>query len=224
MLGAAVSVTLIVSRFVWVFPAVWLPRALSRRLRQRDPMPPWSHVTILSWAGMRGVVSMAAALALPAAFPGRDIILFLAFVAILATLVVQGTTLAWLIRRLDVVEADTAEADAVVAQARADVSAAALEAVKGHVGEAGTPELTNAAGELVQEYEVRAQLASQEEQDLEEQSDQVEAQQLLRLVAIDAAREKLGEHTDVIEAEAHRTLAEELDLEEEQIRRRLGEV
>jgi CPA1 family monovalent cation:H+ antiporter len=53
-LGAAVSAALILSRFVWVFPAVWLPRALSRRLRERDPMPPWSHPTILSWAGMRG--------------------------------------------------------------------------------------------------------------------------------------------------------------------------
>jgi NhaP-type Na+/H+ or K+/H+ antiporter len=88
-------VTLIVSRFLWVFPAIWLPRALSRAVRERDPMPPWSYPTVLSWAGMRGVVSLAAALALPAIFPGRDIIVSLAFCAIFVTLVVQGTTLGW---------------------------------------------------------------------------------------------------------------------------------
>jgi CPA1 family monovalent cation:H+ antiporter len=82
-LGLAVSAALIASRFAWLFPATWLPRALSRSLRERDPMPPWSHVAVLSWAGMRGVVSLAAALALPAEFPGRDTILFLAFCAIL---------------------------------------------------------------------------------------------------------------------------------------------
>src|ERR671917_663243 len=105
-LGLAVSAALIVGRFAWLFPAVWLPRALSPGLRERDPMPPWSHPVVLSWAGMRGVVSLAAALALPAEFPGRDIILFLAFCAILATLVLQGTTLGPLIRRLNLSEGE----------------------------------------------------------------------------------------------------------------------
>ena len=188
-------------------------------------MPPWSHPFILSWAGMRGVVSLAAALALPANFPGRDIILFLAFCAILATLVLQGTTLAWLIRRLNVVEHENAEAEAEadIALARAEVSAAALEAVKEHVGEQGLPEFTDAAGELVQEYEVRAELASVVAEDPEPKAEQVETQQRLRLVAIEGARAKLWDHTDALDAEAHRTLAEELDLEEQQIRRRLGE-
>lgn len=219
LLGAAVSLTLIVSRFLWVFPSVWLPRVLSRSLRERDPMPPWSHATILSWAGMRGVVSMAAALALPAQFPGRDIILFLSFCAILSSLVLQGTTLAWLIERLGVIEADSPEA-ANVALARAEVTAAARDAVKEHVGEQGAPEFTTAAGDLVEEYEARAELADLETDDAE----QIDAQHRLRLVAIAGARAKLLEHTDAIEAEAHRTLAEELDLEEQQIRRRMGEV
>lgn len=224
LLGVMVSATLIVSRFLWVFPSTWLPRALSPSLRARDPMPPWSHVAVLSWAGMRGVVSMAAALALPVQFPGRDIILFLSFCAILATLVLQGTTLGWLIVKLGVKEADTAEADADVAAVRAEVSAAALEAVKEHVGESGSPDLTEAAGELVQEYEARAELAAVEEEEEDvSKAEFVEAQQRLRLVAIDGARDKLLEHTDAIDIEAHRTLAEELDLEEAQIRRRLGE-
>ena len=85
-LGIAVSAALIVSRFAWVFPATWLPRVLWPALSERDPLPHWSHSVVLSWAGMRGVVSLAAALALPPSFPERDIILFLAFCAILATL------------------------------------------------------------------------------------------------------------------------------------------
>ena len=223
LLGAVVSLTLIVSRFLWVLPSTWLPRALSPALRRRDPMPPLSHVAVLSWAGMRGVVSMAAALALPVHFPGRDIILFLSFCAILATLVLQGTTLGWLIVKLDVIEVDTAEAEANVAAVRAEVSAAALDAVREHVGEEGLDEHTEAAADLVEEYEARADLASVEQHEPEVKIEQIEAQQRLRLVAIESARDKLNEHTDVIDIEAHRTLAEELDLEEAQIRRRLGE-
>src|SRR3712207_2225653 len=96
-------------------------------------MPPWSHVAVMSWAGMRGVVSLAAALALPAEFPGRDTILFLAFCAILATLVLQGTTLGPLIRRLGVSEPEDEPANPAVTpeaiEARSTAAAAAMEAV-----------------------------------------------------------------------------------------------
>jgi monovalent cation/hydrogen antiporter len=223
LLGAAVSLTLILSRFVWVFPSVWLPRVLLPSLRARDPMPPWSHATVLSWAGMRGVVSLAAALALPAQFPGRDLIVFLAFCAILATLVLQGTTLGLVIRKLGVEEGEATLPEPETAQAHAESMVAALDAVKEHLGESGAPEHTEAAAELVQEYEVRAERTSVQGQNVEDKAEQLEAQRRLRLLAIDAARTKLGEHMDGIDADAHRTLAEELDLEEQQIRRALGE-
>jgi CPA1 family monovalent cation:H+ antiporter len=106
--GAVTSGLVIIIRPVWVFPATWLPRLLSRRVRERDPLPPWRNIVILSWAGMRGVVSLAAALALPRMlpngqpFPERDLIVFLTFCVILATLVLQGLSLPWLIRRLRV--------------------------------------------------------------------------------------------------------------------------
>lgn len=222
LLGLAVSATLIVSRFLWVFPSVFLPRLLSRSLRERDPMPPWSYPAILSWAGMRGVVSLAAALALPARFPGRDIIVFLAFCAIFATLVVQGTTLGWVIRRLGLAEEeDTTLPEPDTAQARAELAAASLEAVQEHVESDGS-EHAEAAEELVEEYKVRAERASIEGQDSETKTGQMEAQQRLRLVAIEAAREKLRDQTDQIDADAHRALGEELDLEEQQIRRALS--
>jgi CPA1 family monovalent cation:H+ antiporter len=105
--GALISLAVIVARFLWVFPATYVPRWLSRRLRQRDPSPPVRQVTVIAWTGMRGVISLAAALALPlsvdggtAPFPERDLILFLTFCVILATLVVQGLTLPLLIRAL----------------------------------------------------------------------------------------------------------------------------
>lgn len=106
--AAAVLATVVLARIVWVFPATYLPRALSRRLRARDPAPPWRSVFVLSWAGMRGVVSLAAAFAIPlstesgAAFPGRAEILFLTFVVVIGTLLLHGLTLPVLIERLGI--------------------------------------------------------------------------------------------------------------------------
>lgn len=112
--AAQISLAVIVIRILWVFPATYLPRFLSRSLRARDPYPAWQHVAIVGWTGIRGVVSLAAALALPLTlddsrpFPGRDLILFLTFVVILVTLVLQGLTLPSLIRWLKV-KADRSE-------------------------------------------------------------------------------------------------------------------
>jgi CPA1 family monovalent cation:H+ antiporter len=103
-----ISLAVILVRILWVFPATYLPRLLFRKLCRHDPYPPWRHVTIVVWTGMRGVVSLAAALALPltlrngSPFPGRDLILFLTFVVILATLVLQGLSLPPLIRWLGI--------------------------------------------------------------------------------------------------------------------------
>ena len=223
LLGVAISATLIVSRFVWIFPATWLPRALSRRLRERDPMPPWGHVTVLSWAGMRGVVSLAAALALPMRFPGRDIIVFLAFCAIFATLVLQGTTLGWVIRRFGVEEADTPAVEPETAKLRAELALASRDAVQQHADEHLPQEHAEAAAELVDELNVQAERVQIEGDDADGRSAQLEAQHRLRLVAVDAARERLRAETDQIDADTHRTLGEELDLQEQQIRRALGE-
>jgi CPA1 family monovalent cation:H+ antiporter len=220
-LGLAVSATLIVSRFLWVFPTSWLPRALSRRMREQDPLPSMGSLTVLSWAGMRGVVSLAAALALPAQFPRRDLIVFLAFCAIFATLVLQGTTLGWLVQKLGVVETEPDAPPQEETLARAEIADAALGAVKAHLGDAGSAEHTAAAAELVDEYEVRADRASAE--DPQVTAEQEASRARLRLVAIDAAREKLKEHTDQVDTERHRALAEELDLEEQRIRSALGE-
>jgi CPA1 family monovalent cation:H+ antiporter len=97
-----ISVVAIVVRFAWVYPVAYLPRVLG----DREHPPGRSEVFIMSWCGMRGIVSLAAALALPVStavgdpFPQRDLIVFLTFAVIAVTLVLQGLTLAPLIRRL----------------------------------------------------------------------------------------------------------------------------
>lgn len=224
-LGLAVSAALIVGRFVWIFPATWLPRALSPSLRKRDPMPPWSHVTVLSWAGMRGVVSLAAALALPAEFPGRDIILFLAFCAILTTLVIQGTTLGPLIRRLGVSEPEDETTNPAVTPeaiaARGTASAAAMKAVSEKLDD---PEHADVAEDLLRDLRVRAKRAEEMRRDGDTGAQRVAARLGLRLTAVEAARAKLlAEHRDELESEAMSALVAELDLEEQQIRVALGE-
>jgi len=123
-LGVAVAGATIVARFLWVFPATYLPRYVSSTLRTFDSPPPWRAVFLVSWAGMRGVVSLAAALALPQDFPHRDLILFLTFCVILGTLVGQGLTLPLIVRRLGIVVVDSADAEE--AQARLAAVEAAL--------------------------------------------------------------------------------------------------
>jgi monovalent cation/hydrogen antiporter len=129
--AAAVGATVIVVRILWVFPATYLPRKLSRRLRERDPAPPWSAPALIGWAGMRGAVSLAAALALPfttdagTPFPGRDLVIFLAFCVILVTLVGQGLSLPFAIRLLGL-EADAAVVEREEAKARIHAAEAAL--------------------------------------------------------------------------------------------------
>jgi len=107
--GLLVSVTVIVVRIAWIFPATYLPRLLSRRLRERDPYPAWQQVAVMSWAGMRGIVSLAIALALPYTlgdqpFTQRSVTIFFTFCVIFVTLVLQGLTLGPLIEWLGVTE------------------------------------------------------------------------------------------------------------------------
>ena len=100
--GLVISVAAIVLRFVWLYPATYLPRLLFRRIRERDPSPPWQWPFVLGWSGMRGIVSLAAALAVPVAFSSRNEIIFVTFCVIFATLVVMGLTLPLVIRMLAV--------------------------------------------------------------------------------------------------------------------------
>ena len=104
--AAAVSAVVIATRIVWVVPLTYLPRLLFRRIRERDPYPPWQQPAFVCWTGMRGAITLAAALAVPLTtdagtpFADRDLIIFLAFCVVFATLVLQGMTLPLVIRAL----------------------------------------------------------------------------------------------------------------------------
>jgi len=137
----AVLAATIAIRFAWMYPAAYLPRLLSRRVREREPAPGRRGVTVLSWAGMRGVVSLAAASALPLDLPGRDVIVFCAFAVTVGTLLLQGLTLPWLIGRLGV-RGDEARGDALAeAQVQHAAARAAVDRLDEVVGRGDpTPE------------------------------------------------------------------------------------
>jgi monovalent cation/hydrogen antiporter len=125
-----VNLAVIVARFVWVFASLYLPHLIQARIRGLDPAPSWQAKVVLAWSGMRGAVSLAAALALPlttdagAQFPNRELIVFLTFSVILGTLVVQGLTLPALIRVLDLEDDRSEEMEDT--KARIHASEAAL--------------------------------------------------------------------------------------------------
>jgi CPA1 family monovalent cation:H+ antiporter len=111
--GAVVSIVVIAARLIWMFPGAYLPRWLDGKVCKVSPAyPPPRHVFIVGWTGMRGVVSLAAALAIPLTtasglgFPHRNLLKFLTFCVIFSTLVLQGLTLPFLIRWLGVTEKD----------------------------------------------------------------------------------------------------------------------
>jgi CPA1 family monovalent cation:H+ antiporter len=120
--GLTISLVVIAVRFVWVFPAAYLPRKLFPSIARKDPMPPWGVVTALSWTGMRGIVSLAAALSIPLSlpsgepFPFRNLLIFLTYIVILVTLLVPATTLPAIMRRLGIRDGGENQRDETVAR------------------------------------------------------------------------------------------------------------
>ena len=96
----AVVIAVICARLLWVYQGAYLPRWLARTARAKQQLPSGGILLVIGWAGMRGVVSLAAALALPDQFPGRDTLLFTTFAVIAVTVLIQGSTLGLLIKWL----------------------------------------------------------------------------------------------------------------------------
>ena len=219
-LALAVSATLVLSRFAWVFASDAIGRAVPARFRLGRAAMPGAHLTVISWAGMRGVVSLAAALALPFGFPGRDLIVFLAFCAILATLVLQGTTLAWVIRRLGVVEVSEATAAADEARVRRSGAEAALGAVERRVFQGRVLGLPDA--DMLREFRRRAAVARGMEDLAGLGARRHAARLMLEREALRAARDAVLDHARTIDGEALQAIVEELDFEEGRLDRALG--
>jgi Na+/H+ antiporter len=113
--AAVITAVVIIARFAWMYPAIYLPRWFFSTIRRKDPSPPWQVPFVLAFTGIRGIVSLAAALAIPFTigsgqmFPDRDLILFLTFSVILVTLVGQGLMLPPIIRVLGLANAGRRE-------------------------------------------------------------------------------------------------------------------
>jgi Na+/H+ antiporter len=132
--SALLWAVVLAARFAYGFPAGHVPRWLSPSLRARDPTPPWQFITFIAWAGMRGGITLAAALAIPlrtdsgAPFPDRSLVVFLAFSIVLSTLVVQGLSLPGLVRVLGLERDDLDEREDAKARIHAvDAGLARLE-------------------------------------------------------------------------------------------------
>ena len=219
---AIATAIVIVARFVWMFPAVYVPRWLPS-LRKRDPAPPWQWAFFLAFTGVRGVVSLAAALAIPLAtlggeaFPQRDLILFVTFGVIIFTLVGQGLMLPSVVRWLGLEHDARAEqqrereAELAAREQALDAALQRLEAV------AAERQLPDAALQLLRaRHEQRMRQLPRTTEDV---LDLTHLSVDLRIELIDAERRFLyqllrdGKLTD----EARRRIERELDLEEESI-------
>jgi monovalent cation/hydrogen antiporter len=218
--AAVVSAVVILARFIWIFPATYLPRWLSPALARRDPAPPWTWPFVLGFTGVRGIVSLAAALAIPfvldsgAPFPDRDLILFLTFSVILVTLVGQGLMLPAVIRLLGL--ADTGKRELQTdrreeLRARRLAIEAAIERLE---------QLRTDRG-LADDVVVRCRTLLRErlkhfEPGAEAQENQQAPPDEIALLLITAERERVNElyRQGTLKDEARRRLERELDLRE----------
>jgi Na+/H+ antiporter len=213
----------VLTRFIWILPATYLPRWLIPALGRRDPPPPLAVPLVMSWAGMRGVVSLAAALALPEQFPGRDFILATTFAVILATVLVQGATLAPLILALRIGKFTQAQSVTLPeAAARARLAAAQLAAVEAR---SAMPDGSQLHPRLLEQYGFRARAATRFSEAEESLLEHRAAHFAVILDAVAAGRAELlrlhkaGEiHDSVLHA-----LEGELDLDEMRARQAIGD-
>jgi monovalent cation/hydrogen antiporter len=216
----AVSAAVIVARIVWVFPATYLPRLLIRPLRDRDPPPPWRSAVLVAWSGMRGVDSLAAALALPLAvatgapFPNRHLIIFLSFAVILATLVSQGLTLPWLIRWLRVTDSGAEESEEN--QARYAAARAALERLEELAPRSDVPPIVVEHLRTMYDHQAERYLARFDPHDDGAREDHVAAVHHLKRELVRAQREVLVKlrNREAISDDVLRRIQRDLDLEE----------
>lgn len=159
--GLALAALVIVVRLLWVFPGTYLPRMIFPRLRKVDPNPRPQAVLVIGWSGMRGIVSLAAALALPyrlggAAFPERGVVIFFTFCVVFVTLVFQGLTLGPLIERLGVTE--TSKRAKREAQLRVRALEAGLELLREYEHRHSGALEAEVVGRLMEEYQQRIDL------------------------------------------------------------------
>lgn len=216
---AVVSGVAVIGRLAWIFPNTYLPLLFSKRLRTTE-RPSWQMVTVGGWAGMRGSITLAAALSIPltlpdgSAFPGRDLVIFLSAGVIAVTLLLQGTTLEALICRLGLKADDTQVREERLARIAA--VEAGLKSLRSIEEGQASAEDAAALGEVVAEYEHRlAELTAEGETQSNARRRRATGRRH-RLQALRAERAAIDDlwRRDVITDEIHRPLQQLLDHEE----------
>ena len=212
LVAVAVCAAVIIVRIIWVMGYTAVARWANRRHRASDPSPSPSYkaATVIAWCGMRGIVTLAAALALPhgtdGRFPYRDLILFTAFSVVLGTLVLQGMTVRPLMRALDIQDDGSVERE--IRLARAETARAALDVLERGTG---SPEM---AALLRRKYESRMQRAERgtDPSTLIEDDGLQDLSSILQIIQ-EAERRTLSElrSTGVIGDDAFHRVEEELD-------------
>ena len=229
--GVLVSAVVIVVRFLWVFPATYLPRWLFPSVAAREPAPTWRFPFIIAFTGVRGVVSLAAALSVPIAiatnvpFPGRDRVVVITFVVIVVTLVAQGLTLPWVLRKLGLDKVGFAELrhrKQRELSARVETARAALARLDAAAKENVLP------NDILEPWRERqrqriAQLEGESHRDGNNFATFASVQRV-ELALIDAERARLNEllRKGKVTDEIRRRIERGLDLDEERLRRNVS--
>jgi CPA1 family monovalent cation:H+ antiporter len=224
--GVLVSAVVIAVRFLWVFPATYLPRLIPS-IAARDPAPDWRVPFVIAFTGVRGVVSLAAALSVPlwiapdVAFPERGRVLVLTFVVIVVTLVVQGLTLPWVLRRLHLDQwgrTELRERKGREIAARVEAARAALAALDAVASSKRLPD------DVIAGWRKRELLRiSQLEDEREEAGERVERSASMYRVELElvaAQRKRLNEllREGKVSDDIRRRIEHDLDLDEERLR------
>lgn len=220
-----ISLLTIIIRVIWVFPGAYIPRILFRSIRETEVRPGWQTVFVVAWSGMRGVVSLASALAIPLtltdgkAFPYRNLILFITFVVILVTLVLQGLSLGPLIRFLKVQEPDSSPAQTLAL--RIHLAESVLSYIDTNYGE--QVDQIDAYRRVRDRYERMIEIAKQR-LDAEEEEDRKSSflpqyrEMLLELIHIRRLELRRFRYTGEYAEEIIREREWELDLEEARLK------
>jgi CPA1 family monovalent cation:H+ antiporter len=228
--SAAVLATVILVRIVWVYVFAYLPRMLFKHIREREPAPTPAQVFVVAWAGMRGVVSLAAAFGVPmttmsgAPFPGRPQLVFLTFVVVIGTLLLHGLTLPWLIRRLGV-QGDEARTDALaVAGAQDKAARAAADRLDELLDAEETTDVHERAADVLRGWNTRRRNSAWErlgrdDEDIGESPASAFRRLRLEMLAAERATFIAERDSGRIDDEVLRSVLRGLDLEEATLNR-----
>ena len=209
---------LILTRMIWVFPGAYLPRLLFRKIRDEEPSIKISQVFIIGWAGIRGTITLAAALSIPIlnigdnASVNRDLVIFIAFGVTIASLMIQGTSLPYIIRKLKVMRENNGDSEKKIRISIAQATINNLEVLK-------KKEKTNLVERLINEYKMIIDHLSINNEKVNAKNTNLNKDHKLRKHALEVEKRELYRlyKDKIISEDLFREIRFELDLRHQRI-------